>query len=62
MSSPSLVPVKLPQLLGSPSFPAWCIFLVTLPELDLLPVSGTSFACDASRGTLAEATADIFDR
>jgi hypothetical protein len=50
---------KIAAALGSSFFPAWCIFLVTLPEQDLLPVSGTSFARDASRGTLADATDDI---
>ena len=50
---------KIAAALGSPFFPAWCIFLVTLREQDLLPISGTSFARDASRGTLADATDDI---
>ena len=50
---------KIAAALVSPFFPAWCIFLVPLHEQDLLPVSGTSFAGDVNRGTLADATDDI---
>ena len=38
------------------------MFLGVVREQDLLPANGTSFACDASRVTLADATDDIFDR